>query len=307
MTYVDNMLLSTSESFNGYTITTYNGYSADRFTVRKISTRVPTVSFANNAAVMNATRLSDQLDADFMIADAIRDQRGNLLQSIDGRGMITQSTFDSLGRQVTTVRGQNTASPLTSSTAYNARGQVESTTDAAEMVSFTEYDDALKTKSRTVAYGTPQALTSSYTYDAKGRQKTMTDSAGAVTTNHYDDCWSDWRNKIATQAETGAKLGPLRFVDLLDSASRLTHTEKLLARQNRSEIFDAQKISVMHCINRAVRRAMLCGIDRFSGKSYEHRRDWIKNRIGSMKKVGASRPDSRHIKQIAKARKSHEN
>lgn len=32
-------------------------------------------------------------------------------------------------------------------------------------------------------------------------------------------------------------------------------------------------------INRAVRRAMLCGMDRHSGKSYEHRRGWIKNRL----------------------------
>ena len=191
MTYVDNMLLSTSDSFNGHTITTYNGYSADRFTVRKISTRVPTVTFADNAAVMNATRLSDQLDADFMIADAIRDQRGNLLQTIDGRGMITQNTYDALGRQLTTVRGQNTATPLTSSTAYNARGQVESTTDAAGMVSFTEYDDALNVKTRTVAHGTPLSLATSYTYDAKGRQKTMTDPASAVTTSHYDDCCSN--------------------------------------------------------------------------------------------------------------------
>jgi REP element-mobilizing transposase RayT len=52
-----------------------------------------------------------------------------------------------------------------------------------------------------------------------------------------------------------------------------------MARQNRSEIFDPNEVSVMHCINRAVRRAMLCGFDKFSGESYVHRRDWIKNRL----------------------------
>ena len=52
-----------------------------------------------------------------------------------------------------------------------------------------------------------------------------------------------------------------------------------MARQNRSEIFDPEQVSVMHCINRAVRRAMLCGFDRFTGQSFEHRRDWVKNRL----------------------------
>jgi len=52
-----------------------------------------------------------------------------------------------------------------------------------------------------------------------------------------------------------------------------------MARLNRSEIFDPNEVSVMHCINRAVRRAMLCGVDHYSGKSYEHRRDWVKQRL----------------------------
>ena len=52
-----------------------------------------------------------------------------------------------------------------------------------------------------------------------------------------------------------------------------------MARQNRREVFDPQEVSVMHCINRAVRRAMLCGVDHYSGKSYEHRRDWVKERL----------------------------
>jgi len=52
-----------------------------------------------------------------------------------------------------------------------------------------------------------------------------------------------------------------------------------MARQNRSEIFDPLQVSVNHCINRAVRRAMLCGVDRYSGQSYEHRREWVRERL----------------------------
>jgi REP element-mobilizing transposase RayT len=52
-----------------------------------------------------------------------------------------------------------------------------------------------------------------------------------------------------------------------------------MARQNRCEVFDPKEISIMHCINRAVRRAMLCGFDQHTGQDYEHRRDWVKDRL----------------------------
>ena len=47
----------------------------------------------------------------------------------------------------------------------------------------------------------------------------------------------------------------------------------------RSQLVDASTPGYYHCISRCVRRAWLCGVDRYTKKSYEHRRAWVVARI----------------------------
>jgi REP element-mobilizing transposase RayT len=42
-----------------------------------------------------------------------------------------------------------------------------------------------------------------------------------------------------------------------------------------------------HCVSRCVRRAFLCGIDEISGQSYEHRRQWIEDKLLALAEIFA--------------------
>ncbi len=55
----------------------------------------------------------------------------------------------------------------------------------------------------------------------------------------------------------------------------------------RSELIDNENAGYYHLTSRCVRRAFLCGVDKETGRSYEHRKDWIEKRILYLAKVFA--------------------
>jgi hypothetical protein len=54
-----------------------------------------------------------------------------------------------------------------------------------------------------------------------------------------------------------------------------------MPRLARGESLNPSEVQVIHAVQRCVRRAFLCGEDQFTGKSFEHRRAWIRERIAT--------------------------
>jgi REP element-mobilizing transposase RayT len=49
--------------------------------------------------------------------------------------------------------------------------------------------------------------------------------------------------------------------------------------QKRASLISLSDTPYYHCVSRCVRRSFLCGVDPYSGQSYEHRRAWVEERL----------------------------
>ncbi len=53
----------------------------------------------------------------------------------------------------------------------------------------------------------------------------------------------------------------------------------------RKDIVAEGEVGIYHCVNRCVRRAWLCGKDPVTGRSFEHRKQWIRDRLEELAAV----------------------
>ena len=53
---------------------------------------------------------------------------------------------------------------------------------------------------------------------------------------------------------------------------------------------DIEATPYYHCISRCVRRAFLCGMDRLTGRNFDHRKDWVVEKLAELVAIFAIRP-----------------
>ena len=83
-----------------------------------------------------------------------------------------------------------------------------------------------------------------------------------------------------TNASTKKQIG-------FDDQVKLAREFVSMARKARQSSIDPDQIQIVHVWNRCVRRAFLCGQDPLTGRDFEHRRQWARDRLEHLASVFA--------------------
>ncbi len=179
-----------------YSRKTNYGYAADGSTVRTVQVASASTTYADNAAVMNASRPpSTAANPSVLITDAIRDLSGNIVSLINARGTTQLTTHDSLGRSLTQKQDSINFPNYLSQSEYDVWGNITKSTNPAGVETASQYDTSGQYQISQIHGANSSTLSAKteFTYDRSGRPKSVIapgtnglPDPNRTTTKYYD-------------------------------------------------------------------------------------------------------------------------
>ncbi len=159
-----------------YTRKTYFGYAADGTTVRTVQVASTSTTYADNTAVMNASRPSSTAaNPSILITDAIRDLSGNIVSLINALNTTQLTAYDTLGRSLSQKPDSVNFSNLVSTSEYDVWSNVTKSTDPAGVETSRQYDTSGQYQISQIfgANASSLSMKTEFTYDRSGRRKSV--------------------------------------------------------------------------------------------------------------------------------------
>jgi RHS repeat-associated protein len=196
--FKDNKQFSTEDPYGRKTFYAYR--ASDARLVRTIQATVPSVSYADFAAVLAATRAAPTSpNPTSLITDYTLDNSGRTVATIDPLGITHTVAYDSRGRTTEQIAASGTSVAAKTKTIYDLASRTVE-------VQYPRYFDSTDTNgfnksrttmtytgrgllaSRTESPGTAEVATETYTYNIEGRQLTRVDARGFTWTTVWNTC-----------------------------------------------------------------------------------------------------------------------
>ncbi|MDB4778151.1 hypothetical protein OAG68_01715 [bacterium] len=213
-----------------YTRKTYFGYAADGTTVRTVQVASTSTTYADNTAVLNASRPSSTAaNPSILITDAIRDLSGNIVSLINPVNTTQLTAYDTLGRSLSQKPDSVNFTNLVSTSEYDVWSNVTKSTNPAGVETTSQYDTSGQYQISQVSGANAASLSmkTEFTYDQSGRRVSVIapgtnglPDSNRTTTTHYDaTCCSQ---TIGTEDPLGH--GQIRNSD---PSGRVVHTAQV--------------------------------------------------------------------------------